>query len=150
MKEKKVSKIDYEILLKDFVIVNIVIGGTALVVVGIMLLQRYDILPSIPCGVHEFLNVYCPGCGGTRALFALLHGQILQSLICNPAILFGAVLIFYYEIGVILTLVKKDGKRYFYQKCGLLYGYLAVVIVFAVIRDWLLIGFQIDLLKDFI
>jgi len=150
MKDKEIPKINYDVLLKDFIILNIVIGGTALFMICIMLLQRYDILPSIPCGVHEFLKVYCPGCGGTRALFALLHGQILESLICNPAIIFGAALIVYYETGVILTLVKRDGKLYFYQKCGLLYGYLVVVIVFAIARDWLLIGFHIDLLKDFI
>lgn len=150
MEEKKTQKIDYVIFWKDFIIVNAVIGGVALIMIGIMLLQRYHIMPSFPCGVHEMFHVYCPGCGGTRALFALFHGQPLHSLIYNPAILLGAALIVYYETGAVITLMKKDGKYYFYRKAGLLYSYLVVVIVFAVIRDWLLVGFQIDLLKDFI
>jgi hypothetical protein len=27
--------------------------------------------------------LHCPGCGGTRALHALAHGQILRALWCN-------------------------------------------------------------------
>ncbi|MDE6762002.1 MAG: DUF2752 domain-containing protein [Lachnospiraceae bacterium] len=150
MKAKKIPKIDYGILWKDFMIVNAALGSSALFVIAVMLLQRYHLIPAFPCFVHEFFNVYCPGCGGTRALFALFHGQVLHSLIYNPAIVLGAVLILYYEAGVLITLIRRNGKVYFYQKCGPLYSYLLIVILFAVIRNWLLIEFQIDLIKDFI
>ena len=150
MEAKKISEIDYRILWKDFMIVNAALGGAALFVVAVMLLQRYHLIPSFPCFVHEIFNIYCPGCGGTRALFALFHGQILYSLIYNPAILLGAALVLYYEAGVIITLIRRNGKVYFYQKSSLLYAYLVIVILFAVIRNWLLIEFQIDLIKDFI
>lgn len=150
MEAKKTPKIDYGVLWKDFMIVNAALGGCALFMIAVMLLQRYHLIPSFPCFVHEFFNVYCPGCGGTRALFALFHGQVLHSLIYNPAIVLGAILILYYEAGVIITLVRRDGKVHFYQKCGLLYTYLVIVILFAIIRNWLLIEFQFDLMKDFI
>ena len=150
MEAKKIPKMDYGILWKDFMIVNAALGGSALFVVAVMLLQRYHLIPSIPCFVYAFFNVYCPGCGGTRALFALFHGEVLHSLIYNPAILLGVVLILYYEAGAVITLIRRNGKIYFYQKPSLLYAYLAIVIVFALIRNWLLIAFQIDLVKDFI
>jgi hypothetical protein len=41
-----------------------------------------SILP--PCPFHEITGLYCPGCGTTRALHALLHGSIPLALSMNP------------------------------------------------------------------
>ena len=32
------------------------------------------------CGFHELTGLYCPGCGGTRAAYELLHGNLVQAL----------------------------------------------------------------------
>lgn len=140
-------KIDYKILKRDFIIVNAAVGVAILVTLIVMLLQQLKVLPSYPCGLRQLFGIYCPGCGGTRAMIALFHGHFLRSLVCNPAIILGGLLILYYEIGVIFTLIKKNGKRYFYYRKWPLYSYLMVVAVFAIIRDILLIGFQFDMLE---
>lgn len=142
--------INYKTLSKDFIGVNAAVGGALLSMFVVMLLQRYDIIPSVPCGIYALFGIYCPGCGGTRSLFALLHGHVGKSLICNPAVLLGIALVLYYEIGVLITLAKKNGKYYFCTNMGLILGYLVVIVVFAVVRDWLLLGCQIDMLKDFV
>jgi Protein of unknown function (DUF2752) len=36
------------------------------------------------CPVYTMLHLYCPGCGGTRALAALLQGQFAQAVHFNP------------------------------------------------------------------
>lgn len=36
------------------------------------------------CYVSEHFHFYCPGCGGTRAVIALLNGRLIRSFICNP------------------------------------------------------------------
>ncbi len=51
---------------------------------------RYGFYPA--CPVHEFLHIECPGCGATRALAALLHGQLMEALRLNA--LFVALLPF--------------------------------------------------------
>ncbi|HET9033505.1 MAG TPA: DUF2752 domain-containing protein [Dokdonella sp.] len=41
-----------------------------------------SILP--PCLFHSLTHLYCPGCGVTRALHALLHGEPALALSMNP------------------------------------------------------------------
>lgn len=36
------------------------------------------------CPLHAATGLYCAGCGATRALHALLHGEILRALSLNP------------------------------------------------------------------
>lgn len=42
--------------------------------------------PVSGCWIWEHLHVYCPGCGGTRAVMALAHGQILRAFYYHPAV----------------------------------------------------------------
>ena len=64
-----------------------VLCAAAVVLAGAcVLLYRVDPYrtPWLPkCLFHELTHLYCPGCGGTRALYHLLHGHILRSLRCN-------------------------------------------------------------------
>ena len=54
----------------------------------------YFIPPKIlpPCMFHTLTGFSCPGCGCTRAVSALLHGDILLSLRLNPSILYCTIL----------------------------------------------------------
>jgi hypothetical protein len=46
--------------------------------------ELYHFYPQ--CPVFRYLHMYCPGCGATRALAALLHGQLLQALHYNALV----------------------------------------------------------------
>jgi hypothetical protein len=37
-----------------------------------------------PCPFHALTGWYCPGCGSTRALHALVHADLPQALAMNP------------------------------------------------------------------
>lgn len=37
-----------------------------------------------PCPFHWLTGIYCPGCGATRALHALVHGDMAAALAMNP------------------------------------------------------------------
>jgi len=47
-----------------------------------------SLLPQIPCFFSSVLGIYCPGCGGTRAFIALLHGHFLMSFWYHPLVLY--------------------------------------------------------------
>ena len=39
-----------------------------------------------PCTARTLLGIYCPGCGATHSVYALLEGHILRSFAYNPII----------------------------------------------------------------
>jgi hypothetical protein len=53
----------------------------------------------IPCPIHATTGVFCPGCGSSRAVSALLHGNFPLAfhqnllLVLSPLIIGGAVLL---------------------------------------------------------
>jgi|Cm1ome_4_1110797.scaffolds.fasta_scaffold05995_1 hypothetical protein len=61
---------------------------TLAMLLGIFLSWRYVLgAPAISgCWIWEHLHVYCPGCGGTRALIALAHGQLPLAFYYHPAV----------------------------------------------------------------
>jgi uncharacterized protein DUF2752 len=46
--------------------------------------EQYDFYPQ--CPIFRYLHVYCPGCGATRALAALLHLRIAEALHYNALV----------------------------------------------------------------
>lgn len=48
---------------------------------------------NFPCLFHLATGYYCPGCGGTRAIASLLHGQLFCSFLYHPVILYTAFLL---------------------------------------------------------
>lgn len=42
---------------------------------------------ALGCPVHGLTGGFCPGCGSTRAVHELLHGDIAGSLVCHPLVL---------------------------------------------------------------
>jgi hypothetical protein len=55
---------------------------------GVAIVWRVD--PNRPgsglpaCPFHAMTGLYCPGCGTTRALHALVHGDVANALAMNP------------------------------------------------------------------
>lgn len=103
---------------------------------------------SLTCYFRTKWGIYCPGCGGTRALFAILNGEILASVRYNPiTLLFLIDLIFV----PITYLIEKSNKELSLAKIRLMYNLSLLIFIFVyfIARNLLLIYFGIDLLGDF-
>lgn len=73
--------------------ITIATMATGIIVAMVMLFQKgpqWKWFP--PCIFYSVTHLHCPGCGSTRALYRLLHGDIGGSLSAN-ILLFPAVLL---------------------------------------------------------
>ena len=86
MAKRKISstQICYRISL---VLLPIMLGLSLLYQAGIFIPTK--IFP--PCMFHALTGFSCPGCGSTRAVSALLRGDLLTSLKLQPAIFYCAL-----------------------------------------------------------
>lgn len=103
-------------------------------------------IPSPGCLFRRITHLYCPGCGGTRAVLALLRGHPLQSLYYHPIVVYTAVVYGIYMLTNTLERISK-GK----WKIGIHYHNwfawvaLAIVLGNCLIRNLLLIFCQMPI-----
>jgi hypothetical protein len=93
--------------------------------------QQIPIYPV--CPFHQFTHLDCPACGGLRATHALLHGNLVEALRFN--------LVWILSLPVLAWLGFRIAWNTFKKKSGLnlkpiwLWGYLAVWVVFGILRN---------------
>lgn len=61
------------------------------------------------CPLLHYLGIECPGCGGTRAMFSLLHGDVVTSIAMNPIVVAG-----YLAVGISLVAIaigRRGGEK---------------------------------------
>ena len=125
----------------------------AAAVVGCLLFPLYKMISSmIPrvfsgCFLHDYLWIYCPLCGGTRAVSALLAGKIVEAIACNALVVLAMIvgLALYVTAWCRLFLGK---ERLLYFPKGFWVTTVIVLAVFGILRNVLMIGFSIDPLGD--
>ena len=67
----------------------IIVAGIIIFVGGLGILHALDlewIAQGAPCFIYSLTGWYCPGCGGTRAVKALLCGGLFDSIYYHPAV----------------------------------------------------------------
>jgi len=87
------------------------------------------------CLFFEYTHLECPGCGGTRALAALLHGDVNQALHWNAmtVVLLPLVLIF---LGVSYERALRSGEfRWPQVPLSWLKVIMAAVLIFTIARN---------------
>ena len=100
-----------------------------------------------PCLFRAVTKIYCPGCGGTRAVSLLLTGHPVLSFLYHPIVLYTVFACIY--IGVrfaIDALIPPVGRKPFRLTPVWLWVALAILLVNWGVKNFFLLALHIDLL----
>ena len=62
-------------------------------------------IPVVTCPLHDLLRVYCPLCGGSRALLSLLRFDFRSAFLFHPALLISfPFFVFFYVRALVVFL----------------------------------------------
>lgn len=88
---------------------------------------------GIPCVLYLITDKYCPGCGITRALMALIEGDLVAAIGYNA-----------YVVLLLLPALAFGARRaYVYVKCGDEFSYNNVEKVLLLVAFVLMIAFTV-------
>ena len=124
--------------------------GLILLPIGILGFLVYDkivlgYLEGIPCVLYFLCGIYCPGCGGTRAVKALLDGAILQSVWYQPLVLYSVILIGGFMLTHTLERIGVKRIKGWKFHSWYLYGALVILVMNFFIKNILLLCFHISM-----
>lgn len=125
-------------------------GGIAAVIL-LMIIKKvtgFNVLHMLgPCMLHLLTGYYCPGCGGTRAVYALLRGEVWRSFCYHPFVPYVAVVGSWFMVSQ--TIERLSGGRI---KIGLhfreIYMWIAlgIIAVNFLVKNAALLIWHVDLL----
>lgn len=103
---------------------------------------------GFPCLFQRLTNLYCPGCGGTRAVLALLRGDVLLSLKYHPLVVYGAAVLSA-ELASWLAARKLKNPRYYLGHEMMFIGIgVAIILINWGFKNYMLAVRGIDLLSS--
>ncbi len=91
---------------------------------------------SYPCLFHYITGYYCPGCGGTRAVKELVHGNLPASIKYHPLVVYGLLIYTWYMLSNTVERCTK-GKISIGMKYKDIYLWIGVAIL---LLHWILIN----------
>ena len=105
-------------------------------VAGLFLLYRFaptedSLYPR--CVFHTVTGLHCPGCGTTRCLHSLLHGQFRRAAACNALMLLALPFLLFWAARSGLAFLRGDPPR-----ARPLPGWAYVLLVGTVLAFWVL------------
>lgn len=104
------------------------------IIAAIVFLYRYLPFFRLPCVLFYCTGIYCPGCGGTRAVRELLHGHIFKAFYYHPFVPYCALLCAWFMISHTVEKLS-GGKIPVGMKFHPAYLYAGLIIILA---NWVL------------
>lgn len=110
-----------------------------LVAGGIFLLDWFTPLSvaslRYSCWINRMSHLYCPGCGGTRAFFAWIHGHWLTSLYYHPVVGYFGILYFLFFLRGFLAYGMPGRFSYMRFRLGYVYVGIAIILLQFLIKN---------------
>ena len=87
----------------------------------------------MPCMFHKLTNLYCPGCGVTRMVIALLKLNFVEAFCYNQILFCLLVLAIIYNFYKIIYFLLK--KRWIHLPDFIFYVIIFVLIIYGILRN---------------
>lgn len=115
----------------------IVLAGVPALFFSAYMIGAMPVLTALPlCAVKIFLGIDCPGCGLTRSIAYLTHGQIRRSIDLNPmGIIIALWLVYVFSRTAVGHLSGKTLRPLLRQKVR---DALLIVFVAGLFGQWLI------------
>lgn len=127
-----------------FFIINASLALAAIALVIVAKITSENALSELTdCPAHKLFGLYCPFCGGTRAIGSLLKGDVLASLTYNPAILPGIVAFIGYDIVVFKNIITNKSPIIHIHK-PVWISLVVILLINWIVRNMLLLVWNID------
>lgn len=95
--------------------------------------EKYSFYPV--CPVYRYLHLYCPGCGSTRALAALLHGRVIDAMHYNPLFVALVPLLLAFAVIVYWKAIVRNQLAWPQIPTPALTFFLGLIAVFTIARN---------------
>jgi len=96
--------------------------------------EQYSFYPQ--CPVHHYLHILCPGCGTTRALAAVLHGNFAEAVRINAlTTLLTLVALLIYGVAGYRRILARKPLRLPQPPPAAIYATLAATAFFTIARN---------------
>jgi hypothetical protein len=94
---------------------------------------KYSFYP--PCPIYSLLHIECPGCGATRALAALLHGNVAEALHFNVLTTLMLLPATAYATICYRRYLRADPFRWPQLPPASIYAAFVVAVIFTIFRN---------------
>lgn len=101
---------------------------------------------GIPCIFHAVTGLYCPGCGGTRALKVFLKGDFWLSFQYHPIIVYTVVIVLLEAAAWLLAKLLKKPELQLRHYDLFVYMGIAILLINWIYKNYMLIAKGIDML----
>ena len=125
------------------------IGAHAILFLLALLFPLYrsvaiQITRRIPgCMIHDFCFLYCPLCGGTRAVAALLRFDLFEAFRFNAFVVLAVVFALAMDVVILVRLLKKKDRLWILPDWSWIVA-VVLLVVYAVLRNYLMIAHGVD------
>ena len=94
---------------------------------------QYGFYPQ--CPIHRYFHILCPGCGTTRAIAALLHGNVAQALQLNALTTLLLPVALTYAASCYRRYIGRMKFQWPQPSAPAIYATLTIVAVFTIARN---------------
>lgn len=101
------------------------------------------------CFFHDRLFLYCPFCGGTRAVGALLRLQLVQAWNFNPVVTIGVFTFLLLDLLAFIRLLRGKSRLYPIPAWGWIVA-VVILLAYGILRNYLMLRWGYDPTGDLV